>query len=1145
MMLLPPAAIAEEGLFGLFGVQTGGTPVEQLARTIDRLEKHIDQNGSIVIKTPDVWGESRLMRHRSDVENQLKARLGAFDFRINAVQATRDAAFLATAVALQEQIATTPTGANVGPLTSGAATGATSVNAATTGMIADPNATNLTGVTPRTLFLGQNDTGGMGARTLKINIEPVIELDQMNRYLQHLNELRRLNEGDDNSDTPGYALNLIRIPVSVLPGRRTEQGFGAEVQITVDPYLNDEILPLAFKDFVINGIVDRIGYDVFQTAMYITGPELNPTAETPELDKKSLKELIQYSDTLKSEHAYNLSALKSMGWDGAPDTKDEAELLVTSAIKKRLMADVNHRDTSMPASHHESVDGDTLHRIAIHAYNSLVIDYRQDTNISEPVPPSHRVDHGLTMPEVSTLLSEESKAAYDFLSQPSMASLWGQYCTPDLARRVREHRTNTRKVDAPALESVAFIRRQFFDEINVISPEAHFSVTDALAWQIIVESALVNERLITDMRETATLKNCQCIPTDCMSFAGPNPPVEARQAFSEYVRCKWPIHVFALDPVTQDQNVSDSFSQRREMQMAMAIAASSRMLGGQAMSRFVRRMEYDLETIQLNRTAVAFSHGDNTFGWRFYPRVQAPPVPSNLSAITHDLLIGGQDRNKLLNTYRLEPGIRECTALVVMPSFVPQVMVDVRSDWFRLAKHVPFHPFNKRKPDHEDSMELSKQLTNLRCLQTQCMNDAHLYRDGDVYRLCKAVERLEDRLPMQTHNVPVPWENDLGGFEIFQSGTQVLGPEIHGWYGAPGITAFNESVKRNALSQLAMLREIERQAQDKLDRLGPDPMPAPTTPDPVRTAAKLALTNASAAVVLAKGEYESLLRVTTDTAVFLVGKNFSVLNCRVIAGGVDVTETIQVINRNLLQVRIPSTVSTVATSHTGGVDQKFVVVHLATPYGATSRLLIPVADNAEASDAGKALEIAKVAKTTADIAKTTADGAKTAAEAGQAKAKAVSDQFPAKLSWGETDQPHVFVVQGYLEEDGFEKVRFCPIKTQKTDLSIHQSPDGSFLEKSEEVDGQLLVFVKFPGNDKRKVGPWKIEDGDFENGKLTAGTLFATILNEIRDEIPCEFDPAVVLEVTGYVRFDDNPQHILKLEKTIKFTLKTIPKPED
>ena len=264
-LALPSTAMAGDGPFRLIDWHPTGTPVEQLARQIDKLEKRIDQDGSIVIKTPDVWGESRLMRHRSDVETQLRARLGAFDFRINGVQTTRDAAFLATAIALQEQIATTN---NVGALTGGTPTtpAPNNVNAATIGMI--PDATSVNGTTGanivgRTNFIGiPASFKGDTATPIRVGIEPVIELDQMNRYLQHLNELRRLNEGDDNSDTPGYALNLIRIPVSVLPGRRTEQGFGAEVQITVDPYMSDEILPMAFKDFVVNGVVDRISVTV-------------------------------------------------------------------------------------------------------------------------------------------------------------------------------------------------------------------------------------------------------------------------------------------------------------------------------------------------------------------------------------------------------------------------------------------------------------------------------------------------------------------------------------------------------------------------------------------------------------------------------------------------------------------------------------------------------------------------------------------------------------------------------------------------------------------------------------------------------------------------------------------------------------------
>src|SRR5438874_6848535 len=44
-----------------------------------------------------------------------------------------------------------------------------------------------------------------------VTLEPSIYLDQKKRYLDHLNEIRRINEGDDTGDAPGYALNLIRL----------------------------------------------------------------------------------------------------------------------------------------------------------------------------------------------------------------------------------------------------------------------------------------------------------------------------------------------------------------------------------------------------------------------------------------------------------------------------------------------------------------------------------------------------------------------------------------------------------------------------------------------------------------------------------------------------------------------------------------------------------------------------------------------------------------------------------------------------------------------------------------------------------------------------------------------------------------------
>src|SRR5262249_39941599 len=92
-----------------------------------------------------------------------------------------------------------------------------------------------------------------------LTLEPAVYLDQKARYLNHLHELRRINEGDDTADSPGYSLNLVRIPVSVLPGKQTDRGFGAEVTMALTPYLSEELLPTAFRNLIFNALVDQIG----------------------------------------------------------------------------------------------------------------------------------------------------------------------------------------------------------------------------------------------------------------------------------------------------------------------------------------------------------------------------------------------------------------------------------------------------------------------------------------------------------------------------------------------------------------------------------------------------------------------------------------------------------------------------------------------------------------------------------------------------------------------------------------------------------------------------------------------------------------------------------------------------------------------
>jgi hypothetical protein len=75
--------------------------VADLAARIAWLEHHLDAYGSIVAKQPDVWGQSRLTRHRVECEQQLERQLGMFSERTSAAIRRSDQAFLGLALAMQ------------------------------------------------------------------------------------------------------------------------------------------------------------------------------------------------------------------------------------------------------------------------------------------------------------------------------------------------------------------------------------------------------------------------------------------------------------------------------------------------------------------------------------------------------------------------------------------------------------------------------------------------------------------------------------------------------------------------------------------------------------------------------------------------------------------------------------------------------------------------------------------------------------------------------------------------------------------------------------------------------------------------------------------------------------------------------------
>jgi hypothetical protein len=256
------------------------------------------------------------------------------------------------------------------------------------------------------------------------------------------------------------------------------------------------------------------------------------------------------------------------------------------------------------------------------------------------------------------------------------------------------------------------------------------------------------------------------------------PSPEAKDLFKEYVRYKWPIHVYALDPDIDQQNVLDAFSQRTELQLALSVALAAGKVNFSDAAKFARQLDLDLATIGLNRTAVGFGAGRSTFGWRFYPRVQTPPTPSNPARFVGTLLYNGTRPGFDLANRELEPGNRECVALMVVPDFVPAIHLTSQANWFGLTDH------SEQQLEPGELLRLSRKLQNAR--QTlACTREDARYRPGELARMAERIDQLENMLPTQDFRVDLPEEGDFSGSEIFSSDAANLSPSLLTWFGEP------------------------------------------------------------------------------------------------------------------------------------------------------------------------------------------------------------------------------------------------------------------------------------------------------------------------------------------------------------------------
>jgi hypothetical protein len=901
--------------------------LEDLAKQMDWLEHHLACYGTVVAKQPDVWGQSRLTRARLEYEEEMRKQIGLFTERTTASIRRSDQAYLGMALALQSASGRRRTTQDVAVPD---ATGSASVINTIQGLI--PTGNESAGradpvVIARTApFAMPPNPAGFQFDDAPLSLEPTVHLDQLSRYLNHLNELRRVNEGDDSSDAPGYSLNLVRIPVSVTPGSRTRKGHGAEITVIAEPCLGDDLLPTTFRSLVINDLVDVIA------------PAL--TWAVNDRDCLAWAETIVAGDgRIASRKALPEEAQSRERW-GLPRAEP--------SHRQGVMAAMQSLRAKLPTITPSSAPSMKTRRSRLPIPSSQLADVAGIGQMAILIHDTHAalVNHPDSRPcigylEVRGHLAEELEAAYDFLALDARRHVWQELPGWNLAALVRSRQA--RDLAAARCRFFAAIGTGGEDGIELIGHVADAdgpnvtgtdeagiccedpqpttpicrTTTAVLAWAILVESSLLNERLLADTREAATARGQAAGPGGCGGpFYGPDPPPEARAAFADYVRTRWPIRVFALDPVSNEQNVDDSYARRRELQIAMAMASATGPLNAQAMQRYTRRLELDMATVALNKTAVGFAHGSDTFGWRFYPRVQTPPTRGTLATLG-ETVCGGPSSDADLAQRQLEPGQRECAAIIVMPAFVPWITLDVRTNWFSLT-----HP-KQIDPGMSQTLTLSRAVHSMRTTAQACSRCPGPHAADSLPHMMRMIDQLERKLPVQTLQAQIPHENTSGGFELFNSGISDLAPELLGWYGAPGI-------------------------------------------DP-------------AAV----------------TSLFLVGKGFSVHDTRVIAGGRPAR--FRLLSREIIQVDIPSGAATVpwlpptvatARSATRGLvlasaaeplpepsvapplagacatcgdpaldtcesdcnRREAVEVHLATPYGVTGSLFVPVARRTDSGD---------------------------------------------------------------------------------------------------------------------------------------------------------------------------------------------------
>ncbi|WP_435020802.1 hypothetical protein TA3x_002028 [Tundrisphaera sp. TA3] len=896
--------------------------LSQVARMIDEIQSNILDQGTVVVKQPDVWSQARMTKFRREFEDTMSPELTTFTRYISGRIARSDSASLSSQTALGAAL--TPFAPGFTPQISTQEqlnSERTTVMGLVTkdGEIATPPIPDASKAPEATFTLlnqvvkGTKDPSVLASST-EFGLEPNVFLDQKADYLTHLQRIRRINLGDDNSDSAGYGLYLMRVPVSIQPGDKTKKGFGAVVNMTMRHDFGPRFLPATYRNLVINDVIDQLAPVVTESIRTGTAYDYW-NARRAYLDLKG--KLASASATLAPGTPTEFAGIEAereyLDRLAPSREREEAGLKLTDLLEamRKISNVAQSLPTSRTGSRTYSIAPSDIKRVFI-AQNilNLAYDTQQALDMNFLAwPATAKVKSS----DVRSYLRHELESAYDLVEgrckdQPPL--LEDVEYIEDLANQVA-----CRKFEGPkgVAKDSAEERNEFatlYESFTHRLPgNLRYRSIGVLSWAIVIEAGLLNRQLREDMRQTKGVDGYACpADLDVFHFYVPTPLPDAEVAFQEYIKARWPMITFSLEPVTDQQNIEDAFTRRRDLQLAVAFALSSGRISFRQAIQFTRQLQYEAQTIALNQTVAAFAHGTDTFGWRFTPRFQTPPEEGNGRAVANLLLRGGPGPNYQLKNSKIEPGMRELTAVVVMPSFVRGMRLDVDGNWFHL------HDPDDRKVDTKRTIELGRRINVARhTLDAACI-DGH-YRPDDAERLRNKLHQLEVMLPMQTQFVKVPYENTLGGFALFTQGVSALVPELSGFEGVEFLdtTRANEVIvygKDFSIYETAVVvggKALPREGQGRAFTTDKDnnPVLVGTALSPLRTA---------------------------DGQQILLTSNGGQINIQD-EGSYDI------LSREVMRVRIPPKVAKAARSDRTEVVEMYV----ATPNGISNRLAFPVA----------------------------------------------------------------------------------------------------------------------------------------------------------------------------------------------------------